>query len=61
MSQYNGITIDGCPHELTPGCYLAKAGLKILALEKRYEMGGGFCSEMIHILGFIHKKEETDG
>jgi ribulose 1,5-bisphosphate synthetase/thiazole synthase len=61
MPQYDGIIIGGCPHELTPGCYLAKAGFKILVLEKRFEMGGGLCSDMITIPGFIHNKEETDG
>jgi len=54
MPQYDGIIIGGGPNGLTLGCYLAKAGLKILILEKRYEMGGGLCSEMITIPGFIH-------
>jgi phytoene dehydrogenase-like protein len=61
MPQYNGFIIGGCPNGLTPGCYLAKEVLKILVLEKRYEMGGGLCSEMITIPGCIHNKEETDG
>jgi phytoene dehydrogenase-like protein len=51
MPQYDGIIIGGGPNGLTLGCYLAKAGLKILILEKRYEMGGGLCSEMITIPG----------
>ncbi len=54
MSQYDGIIIGGGPNGLTLGCYLAKAGLRVLILEKRYEMGGGLCSEMVTIPGFIH-------
>ncbi len=61
MPQYDDIIIGGCPHELTSGCYLVKAGLKILVLKKRYGMGKGLCSEMITIPKFIHNKEETDG
>jgi len=54
MPQYDGIIIGGGPNGLTLACYLAKAGLKVIILEKRYEMGGGLCSEMITIPGFIH-------
>lgn len=54
MPQYDGIIIGSGPNGLTLGCYLAKAGLKILILEKRYEMGGGLCSEMVTLPGFIH-------
>jgi phytoene dehydrogenase-like protein len=54
MPQYDGIIIGGGPNGLTAACYLAKAGLKILILERRYEMGGGLCSEMITLPGFIH-------
>jgi phytoene dehydrogenase-like protein len=61
MPRYHGIIIGGGPNRLIIGCSLTKAGLKILVLEKRYEMGGGLCSEMITIPGCIHNKEETDG
>ncbi|MEM4450514.1 MAG: NAD(P)/FAD-dependent oxidoreductase [Nitrososphaerota archaeon] len=51
---YDGIIIGAGPNGLTVGAYLAKAGLKILILEKRFEMGGGLCTERVTIPGFLH-------
>lgn len=54
MSEYDGIIIGAGPNGLLCGAYLAKAGLKILLLERRFEMGGGLCSEHVTIPTFIH-------
>ena len=54
MAKYDGIIIGAGPNGLTVGAYLAKAGLKILLLEKRFELGGGLCTEVVTIPGFLH-------
>jgi len=54
MSEYDGIIIGAGPNGLLTAAYLAKAGQKILLLERRFEMGGGLCSEQITIPSFIH-------
>ena len=54
MPEYDGIIIGAGPNGLLTAAYLAKAGLKILLLERRFEMGGGLCSEHITIPSFIH-------
>ena len=54
MAKYDGIIIGAGPNGLTTGAYLAKAGLKILLLEKRFELGGGLCTEVVTIPGFLH-------
>lgn len=52
--EYDGIVIGAGPNGLLCAAYLAKAGLKILLLERRFEMGGGLCSEHVTIPTFIH-------
>ena len=54
MVEYDGIVIGAGPNGLTVGAYLAKAGLKILLLDRRYEIGGGLATEMVTIPGFLH-------
>jgi phytoene dehydrogenase-like protein len=54
VAKYDGIIIGAGPNGLTVGAYLAKAGLKVLLLEKRFEMGGGLCTEVVTIPGFLH-------
>lgn len=44
MDKYDGIIIGAGPNGLTVAAYLAKAGLKILVIEKRYEIGGGLAT-----------------
>ncbi|MEM2058870.1 MAG: NAD(P)/FAD-dependent oxidoreductase [Thermoproteota archaeon] len=51
---YDGIILGAGPNGLTVGAYLAKAGLKILILEKRFEMGGGLCTERVTLPSFLH-------
>jgi len=45
MNDYDVVIIGGGPNGLVAGAYLAKAGLKTLVLEKRYEVGGGLATE----------------
>lgn len=52
--QYDVIIIGAGPNGLTAGAYLAKAGLKVLVVESRVEIGGGLCSEQVTIPGYLH-------
>jgi phytoene dehydrogenase-like protein len=54
LQEYDGIIIGAGPNGLTVGGYLAKAGLKVLLLEKRFELGGGLASERITIPDLSH-------
>src|SRR5688572_6014691 len=48
MAKYDTIIIGGGHNGLVAACYLAKAGLKTLVLERREIVGGGSVSEEIH-------------
>ncbi len=48
------IIIGGGPNGLEAGAYLAKAGLKCLLLEKRFEVGGGLATEQVTLPDFFH-------
>ena len=50
---YDVIIIGGGPNGLEAGAYLAKAGAKILLLERRYEMGGGLATDELLLPGYI--------
>ncbi len=52
--EYDGIILGAGPNGLTVAAYLAKAGLKILLLEKRFEAGGGLATEQVTLPGFLH-------
>jgi phytoene dehydrogenase-like protein len=52
--EYDGIILGAGPNGLTVAAYLAKAGLKILVLEKRFEAGGGLATEQVTLPGFLH-------
>ena len=54
MAKYDGIIIGTGPNGLVTAAYLAKAGLKVLLLEKRFELGGGLCTEQVTLPGFLH-------
>jgi phytoene dehydrogenase-like protein len=51
---YDGIIIGAGHHGLVLGCYLAKAGLKILLVERRLDYGGGLCTREVTKPGFYH-------
>ncbi|MEN6466951.1 MAG: NAD(P)/FAD-dependent oxidoreductase [Syntrophaceae bacterium] len=52
--QYDVIIIGVGPNGMTIGGYLAKAGLKVLMLEKRGEVGGGLATEEVTIPHYLH-------
>jgi phytoene dehydrogenase-like protein len=52
VKEYDAIIIGGGPNGLTVASYLAKAGQKILILDRFYEMGGGMATEQCGIGGF---------
>jgi len=45
--KFDVVVIGGGPNGLTAGAYLAKAGQRVLVLERRHEMGGGLATEEI--------------
>ncbi len=51
---YDVIIIGSGPNGLTAGAYLSKAGQKVLLLEKRFEAGGGLCTEQVTLPEFYH-------
>jgi phytoene dehydrogenase-like protein len=54
MENFDVIILGAGPNGLTAGAYLAKAGLKVLILEKRHEAGGGLATEEVTLPGFLH-------
>jgi phytoene dehydrogenase-like protein len=51
---YDGIIIGAGHHGLILGCYLARAGLKILLVERRLTYGGGLSTREVTEPGFYH-------
>ena len=51
---YDGIVIGAGHHGLILGTYLARAGLKILLVERRLTYGGGLCTREVTLPGFYH-------
>jgi phytoene dehydrogenase-like protein len=51
---YDGIIIGAGHHGLILGSYLAKAGLKILVVERRLTYGGGLATHEVTEPGFYH-------
>jgi len=54
MAKYDVIIIGTGPNGITTGAYLAKAGKKVLLLERRLEAGGGLATEEVTLGGFYH-------
>jgi phytoene dehydrogenase-like protein len=52
--QFDGIIAGSGQHGLILGSYLAKAGLKILLVERRLKYGGGLSTEEVTVPGFYH-------
>ena len=53
-TKYDVVILGAGPNGLECGAYLAKAGLKVLILEKRNEIGGGLDGEEVTLPGFLH-------
>jgi phytoene dehydrogenase-like protein len=51
---YDVIIIGSGPNGLAIAAYLSKAGQKVLLLEKRFEAGGGLCTEQVTIPEYYH-------
>src|ERR1700685_3457992 len=51
---YDGIIIGAGQHGLVLGCYLARAGLDILLVDRRLTYGGGLCTREVTLPGFYH-------
>src|SRR5580704_13410978 len=51
---YDGIIIGAGHHGLVLGSYLAKAGLRILLVDRRLEYGGGLSTKEVTEPGFYH-------
>lgn len=54
MASYEIIVIGAGHNGLICGAYLARAGLRVLVVEKRLELGGGLCTEEVVLPGFYH-------
>ena len=50
---YDGIIIGAGHHGLVLGSYLAKAGLKVLLVDRRSQYGGGLTTKEVTAPGFI--------
>ncbi|MBW8012730.1 MAG: NAD(P)/FAD-dependent oxidoreductase [Chloroflexi bacterium] len=53
-TNYDIIVLGGGSNGLTCGAYLAKAGQKVLVLERREFVGGGCVTEELTLPGFLH-------
>jgi phytoene dehydrogenase-like protein len=51
---YDGIIIGAGQHGLVLGSYLAKAGLRVLLVERRLTYGGGLSTREVTLPGFYH-------
>jgi phytoene dehydrogenase-like protein len=54
QKNYDGIIIGAGHHGLILGSYLARAGLKILLVERRLTYGGGLCTREVTLPRFYH-------
>jgi len=54
MAKYDVIIIGAGPNGMATGAYLAKAGKKVLLLERRLEAGGGLATEEVTLGHFYH-------
>ncbi len=54
MEVHDVVIVGGGHNGLSIGCYLARAGLDVLLLERRGEFGGGLSTEESTIPGFMH-------
>jgi phytoene dehydrogenase-like protein len=54
METHDVIVIGAGHNGLTLGCYLARAGVDVIVLDRRAEFGGGLSTEEVTIPGFYH-------
>jgi len=54
VKEYDGIVLGAGQHGLILAAYMAKAGLKVLLLERRLQYGGGLSTEERTLPGFYH-------
>ncbi len=54
MVKYDVAVIGGGHNGLVLAAYLTKAGLKVVVVERRFELGGGLCTEEVTLPGFRH-------
>ena len=54
MEKYDVIIIGAGPNGIAAGSYLARAGVKVLILERRLEAGGGLATEEVTLPGYMH-------
>ncbi|WP_120429713.1 phytoene desaturase family protein [Acinetobacter baylyi] len=59
MSQYDVIVIGAGHNGLTAGSYLAKAGKKVLILERKDYVGGGVTTRQLNTPGFWHDEHSS--
>jgi len=52
--KYDVVILGAGPNGLCAAAYLAKAGLKVLVLEKRCEAGGGLATEEVTVAPHMH-------
>jgi phytoene dehydrogenase-like protein len=52
--EYDGVIIGAGPNALALAAYLAKAGQKLVLLERRFEAGGGLMTEEVTLPGYYH-------
>ena len=57
---YDGVIIGSGQHGLVLGSYLAKAGLKVLVLERRLIYGGGLSTTEVTKPGFYHQMHSVN-
>jgi phytoene dehydrogenase-like protein len=57
---YDGVIVGSGQHGLVLGSYLARAGLKILLLERRLLYGGGLSTTEVTIPGFYHQMHSVN-
>jgi phytoene dehydrogenase-like protein len=57
--EYDAIVVGGGHNGLTCGAYLARAGLRVLVLERRDTLGGGCLTEEVTLPGFKHNTAST--